>query len=42
MLRARVATGEVAPEIEVEPSRPRAARKGGKAGSRKRAAEPSG
>jgi tetratricopeptide (TPR) repeat protein len=42
MLRARVATGEIAPEIEVKPSRPRAARKGAKPGSRKRAAKPSG
>jgi tetratricopeptide (TPR) repeat protein len=42
MLRARVATGATAPEAEVGPSRPRAARKGGKPGSRERAAEPSG
>lgn len=42
MLRARVATGELTPEVEAEASRPRATRKGAKPGSRKRATEPSG
>jgi tetratricopeptide (TPR) repeat protein len=43
MLRARVATGEIAAEAKDEPPRPpRAARKGGKPGPRKRAAKPSG
>ncbi|MCA1643489.1 MAG: hypothetical protein LC785_16420 [Acidobacteria bacterium] len=42
MLRARVATGEMTPGVEVKPPRPRAARGDGKPGSRKRAAKPRG
>jgi hypothetical protein len=40
MLRARVATGETTPEVDVKPSRPRAARKEAKPRSSKRAANP--